>query len=383
MFTRKFKTTLTLQREAGLYRKPPVIHERQGKYIIIDNKKVLNFASNDYLGIGSSEEFRKLVADNFLKYGTSSSSSRLVSGNYSTILEAEKKYAKYFGYDDALFFPSGYQANLGILSAFFSKDDTIIFDKHIHASCVKGITLSGASFLGYKHNSMSHLEKRLKLNTEHQVAVVTESLFSMDGDYLNVNAFKELKDKFGFLCIVDEAHAFGAVGNKGRGLSHNIADIAIGTFGKALGLFGAFVLLPQGFKEYLLNFSSPLIYTTTLPEAHAASAIDLLKIIERCDEQRNKLSELSCLMKKGLMQEGFSVKGDAHILALEFAKEELAVQVSKSLLEHGIYVLPARYPTVPIEKAIIRIGITAMHTREDISLFIDVLKNKILKRILN
>ncbi len=379
MFEKKFKNKLKLQREAGLYRDPPVIQDKQGKYVFIENKKILNFASNDYLGIGCSEEFREQLADNFLKYGTSSSSSRLVSGNYSTIVEAEKKYAEYFGYDDALFFPSGYQANIGLLSTLFNNEDTIIFDKHIHASCVKGLTLSGASFLGYNHNSMSHLKKRLQKNTDQQAAVLTESLFSMDGDLLGVDKLMELKKQYGFLCIVDEAHSFGAIGEKGRGIANEVADIAVGTFGKALGLFGAFVLLSKELKEYLINFSSPLIYTTTLPEAHAASAIDLLKIIEKCDEQREMLSEMSCYMKEALIHEGFRVNGDAHILALEVAQEEKVIQLSKYFLENGIYVLPARYPTVPIDKAIIRIGITAMHTKEDTNFFINALKSNVKK----
>jgi len=358
---------------AGLFRDPPEIKKRDGKYVIIGDRKVLNFASNDYLGLSDSETLKKKVSRNFQKFNPSSSSSRLVSGNYSAISQAEREYARHFGYKDALFFPSGFQANIGILSTFFEKDDTIIFDKHIHASSVKGMTLSGAGFKGYNHNSMTHLRKRLEAEPQEQAAVLTESLFSMDGDFLDTKAFREVKNEYGFLGIVDEAHAFEALGEKGRGMAREVADVAVGTFGKALGLFGAFVLLPEGFKEYLFNFSSPLIYSTTLPEAHAASAVDLLQMISECDDLREHLHNISQMMKQGLGHEGFSVSGDAHILSVEVGAEDKAVSLARDLLDNGIFVLPARFPTVPIGKAILRVSMTALHTEEDVAYFIRTL----------
>ena len=374
MFAERFKNRLLIQQLSGLHRNPPEVTIREGKFLLIGNRKVVNFASNDYLGLSVSEELRQRTARNFQKYGTSSSSSRLVSGNYSAINEAEKAYASYFGYRDALFFPSGYQANMGILSTFFERGDTVIFDKHIHASAVKGMTMSGADFFGYNHNSMSHLERRLETYKSRHVAVLTESIFSMDGDNLDVPGLQILKERYGFLTIVDEAHAFGAVGLEGRGIAGPVADIAVGTFGKAFGFFGAFVLLPEGFKEYLFNFSSPLIYTTTLPEAHAATAIDILEIIERSEDKRKHLREISQFMKEGLRREGFQVSGDAHILAMEIGDEAKAVQLSRKLLEENIFVLPARYPTVPLHRSILRISITALFEEEDVTLFIDRVK---------
>jgi len=373
MFAKRYKNRLILQQQAGLYRNPPEIAGKEGKYLFVDNRKMLNFASNDYLGLSTSEDLRQKVARNFQKYNTSSSSSRLMSGNYSIINRAEAEYASFFGYEDALFFPSGYQTNMGILSTFFEKGDTIIFDKHIHASSVKGMILSGAEFYGYNHNSMSHLKKRLDHKKQKQVAVLTESLFSMDGDFLDVQGFEKLKKGYGFLSVVDEAHAYGAIGENGRGIAHGVADIAVGTFGKALGLFGAFVLLPEGLKEYLFNFSSPLIYTTTLPEAHAASAIDLLEIISRSEDRRKQLREVNLIMKESLKREGFCVTGDAHILALEIGEEARAAAVSRDLFKKDIFVLPARYPTVPIGRAILRISMTAQHTEEDVRHFINAL----------
>ncbi|HYA03302.1 MAG TPA: pyridoxal phosphate-dependent aminotransferase family protein [Syntrophobacteria bacterium] len=374
MFEQRFRERLQMQREAGLYRKPPEVEERDGKYLSVHGRKVLNFASNDYLGLGASKKLRERVSDNFRKYGTTSSSSRLVCGHYSMISRAEKAYARHFGYEDALFFPSGYQANLGVVSSFFGRGDTVVFDKHVHASTVKGMALSKAEFLGYRHNSMSHLKKRLEARKEEQVGVLTESLFSMDGDLLDLDGIRKLKESYGFLTIVDEAHAFGALGDEGRGIGRAVADIAVGTFGKALGLFGAFVLLPEEYKEYLFNFSSPLIYSTTLPEAHAASAVDALEIMSESESERRILDENSRLMKETLRSEGFLVSGDAHIIAVELGDEARAARVARSLFENGIFAFPARYPTVPLGKAILRISMTALHSGEDVALFVETLK---------
>ncbi len=379
MFAERYANKLKQQQKTGLYRTPHKIKGRDGKYVFIGDQKVLNFSSNDYLGLGASEVLKEIVSKNFAKFGTSSSSSRLVSGNYEMIQKAEKAYAEYFGYEDALFFPSGYQANIGVMSTFFESSDKIIYDKHIHNSSVKGIILSGAEFSGYNHNAMSHLEKRLDKSSQDQIGVVTESLFSMDGDFLGVKDFANLKGKYKFLSIIDEAHSFGALGENGTGLATGIADIAVGTFGKALGLFGAFVLLPKAFKDYCMNFSSPLIYSTTLPEAHAASAFDILSLVAEAEGKRVHLRDISGYMKKCLGQEGFNVAGDAHILAIDIGDEKRAAELSMDLFKKNVFVLPARYPTVPIGKAILRISMTALITEEDVDYFVENLKRNFWK----
>jgi 8-amino-7-oxononanoate synthase len=374
LFEKQMKERLLLQQQSGLYRNPPLVERREGKYVLVEGRRMLSFASNDYLGLAETQELREIVAAHFSAFGTSSSSSRLVSGNYSAIAAAEKEYAGFFGYDQALFFPSGYQANIGLISGLFDYGDTILFDKHVHASSVKGMSLSRAAFFGYNHNSMSHLSRRLESHKEGRNAVLTEALFSMDGDCINVAGLQKLKKEHGFLCVVDEAHSFGALGDGGRGLARPVADIAVGTMGKAFGFFGAFVLLPEGFKEYLFNFSSPLIYSTTLPEAHAASAIDILKIVAQSDDRREHLHHVSALMKQGLRDEGFTVYGDAHVLAVEIGDEDLAVSVAKMMHEKSIFVFPARYPTVPLHRAILRISMTALHDKNDVERFIKSLK---------
>jgi 8-amino-7-oxononanoate synthase len=373
MFDKKLIAKLNHQKQTGLYRNPPEISNREGHILYSAGKKMINFASNDYLGLGSSDLLKKITANNFSKFGSSASSSRLVTGNFSTIRTAEKAYAQFFGFEDALFFSSGYLANMALISTLFDKGDKIIFDKHIHASSVNGISLSGAEFSGYRHNSMPHLVKRLEQKNNDRCAVITEALFSMDGDIPDMDQLKQLKNDHNFLCIVDEAHSYGAMGKGGRGIAGDVADIGVGTFGKAFGLFGAFILLSELHRDYLVNFASPFIYTTSLPEAHAATATDLIEIIENADEKRKKLKQISFFMKKELLKKGFKTEGDAHILSIEIGNEEKTVAISEHLRQKNIFVFPARFPTVPFGKAILRLSLTALHTERDIKTFISEL----------
>ena len=373
MFAERYRLKLKLQRQGGLFRHPTVIERREGKYIFCNGRRMLNFASNDYLGLAMREDLRRKVAANFTRYGSSSSSSRLVSGNFKLLNEVEDAYAGFFGYEAALFYPSGYQANIGILSTLFETGDQVVFDKHIHASSVKGLALSHCTLSGYNHSDFNHLEKRLG-QCPAQAGLVTESLFSMDGDCLDVPRLAELKKKYGAFVVVDEAHAYGVLGAGGRGLAAGVADVAVGTFGKALGLFGAFVLMPAELKTYLLNFSSPQIYTTTLPEAHAASALDALDLAAAADAPRRHLADMSVWLRSVLAREGFDVFGDAHVLAVRIGDEQSTIQMAHHLSEQGIFLLPARYPTVPLGNAILRVSLTAMFQRADLELFVHALK---------
>ena len=372
MFDARLRQKLAIQKEQGLYRNPPEVSDSDGRTLKVGGRTLINFASNDYMGLGHDLELRKRAADAFLRYGTSSSSSRLVSGNGSVIREAERAYAEYFGYEDALFFPSGYQANMAILSTLFGPEESLFFDKHVHASTVKGMQLGTAPFKGFRHNAMGHLEKRIKGATGQPV-VVTESLFSMDGDTPPFDTLATMKKEHGFLMVVDEAHAYGALGDGGRGIARGIADVALGTFGKAMGLFGAFVLLPSLYREYLINFASPMIYTTALPEAHAVTAMAVLDAVAQAQDRREHLSHLSRSLTRLLTDRGFTVCGEAHILAVQIGDETRAKDLVTRLFEKGYFAFTARFPTVPMGQAIIRLSLTASHTEEDLLHFADTL----------
>jgi 8-amino-7-oxononanoate synthase len=378
MFNLRVADRLTLQKKAGLYRSPPVIDRREGKTVFLDGKPYLSFASNDYLGLADAPVLRDILKRNIERFEVSSSSSRLVAGNFHLIREAEKSLAAYFGYEAALIYPSGFQANVGLLSALFEAGDAVFVDRHIHASSVKGVLLSGADMTGYRHGDLNHLEKRLEKRKAAQAAVLTESLFSMDGNLLDVAKLGRLKNCHGFLSVVDEAHSFGALGPGGKGLAGGVADIAVGTFGKAFGLFGAFVLLPRLIRDYLVNFSAPLMFTTSLPPFHAGAVMDILEISARANRERERLAEVSAMMKESLAGAGFRVFGDAHILGVEIGDESLAARISAEMKEKGILVFPARYPTVPLHHAMLRIGMTALHDRDDVSCFVRSLE-EILK----
>ncbi len=367
MFDQRYTKKLDHQRLTGLFREPLDIHEKNGRFIRVDGRDILNFASNDYLGLASDARARQAVVRNFQQFGPSASSSRLVTGNHRVIRDAELKFARYFGYEDALFFPSGFQANLAVLSTLFGEDDAVFFDKHIHASSVKGLALSSSRFYGYNHNDLKHLERRiLSKGAACPRALVTEALFSMDGDTPDFEALVSLKKKHPFLCVVDEAHSFGVLGEGGRGLARALADVAVGTLGKAFGLFGAFVLLPCLYREYLINFASPLIYTTSLPEAHAASAADLLDLVAAADDRRTHLKGLHDLFVEEAGKNGWAVEEEAHILSIFVGSEQKSLRLARRLFEKGLFVFPARYPTVPLGRAILRISLTALLEQEDV-----------------
>jgi 8-amino-7-oxononanoate synthase len=366
MFDQRYRKKLDHQRLTGLFRAPLAVEEKNGRFIRVDGRDILNFASNDYLGLAADPAVRKQVARNFATLGPSASSSRLVTGNHNVIRNAELKFARYFGYEDALFFPSGFQANIAVLSTFFGKGDSIFFDKHIHASSIKGMALSSAEFFGYKHNNPDHLKRRLQAKGEGPKALITEALFSMDGDTPDIKTLMKLKKEFNLLCVVDEAHSFGVLGKGGRGIARNLADVAVGTLGKAFGLFGAFVLLPSLYRDYLINFSSPLIYTTSLPEAQAQSAADILDIVESADGRREYLQELRTLFVRKALEKGFRVKGEAHILSITIGNEQKSLALARRLFEKGIFVFPARYPTVPLGQAILRISLSSLLEEKDV-----------------
>ena len=366
MLPQRITERLALQKAQGLHRNPPTISVRKGRKIQVAGRVLLNFASNDYLGLGSSNQLARIVAKNFTKYGASGSSSRLVSGYYQAISEAEAALAEYFGYESALIYPSGYQCNMGVIATLFEKGDQVFGDKHIHASSVTAVRLSGARFYGFRHNRMDHLKKRLSHKNGLPTAILCESLYSMDGDRLDLSGLAQIKQRHAPTILVDEAHAFGVLGAKGRGVARGVADVAVGTCGKALGLFGAFVLLPSKLREYLINFSSPLIYTTTLPEAHGASLLSILELVAASDHKREKLQKISRAVRTHLKKAGFTVGGDAHIISVEIGSEKKAAALCARLFEMGLFVFSARFPTVPLNKSILRISMTAEHTQADV-----------------
>ncbi|MBE9466796.1 MAG: 8-amino-7-oxononanoate synthase [Bacteroidetes bacterium] len=328
-----------------------------------DSGNLLNLCSNDYLGLNSNKEFH----DNFLAefkrktYKFSSCSSRLLSGNSIEHTKLEKLLADSYQSEACLLYNSGYHANVGIISALASKKDLIIADKLVHASIIDGAKLSNATVIRFKHLDYLHLENILKKNRKNyeNVFIISESIFSMDGDIADLERLIELKQKYNCLLYIDEAHAFGVRGNNGLGCVEesqviNEIDFIVGTFGKAIASIGAFVICSNLFRQYLINHSRSLIFTTALPPINIAWTIYILKKLPELNQEREKLKSLSMQFAKMLNRETQS-----HIIPFIIGTNKNAIDKSIELKQNGFTILPIRYPTVPKGTARLRFSLNA------------------------
>ena len=347
--------------------------KKDGKYIFEGNKKYLNLSSNDYLGIA---EDRKILKK-FLKiadFSMGAASSRLLTGSSYVYAKLECLLSALYRKDRALIFNSGYHANTGIMSALLSKKDVVFCDKLNHASILDGIKLSEAKMFRYKHLDYNHLEELLQKNrNDYETAIiVTESLFSMDGDIADLNKLIELKNKYNAILVVDEAHAFGVYGNRGLGLAEEQnciedIDLIVGTFGKAIGSMGAFCTGHEVLINYLINKCRPLIFSTAIPEINIAfSYYVITEVIPNLKKERKELIKTSAKLRESLVSYGLKTTGSSHIVPVILGENQTAVNVSKELINNGYYLLPVRYPTVATNSARIRISLRADISCEDI-----------------
>lgn len=363
----------TLEAAGNLRRLPEVRH--QGKWIEKEGQKMLNLSSNDYLGLASRIDLR----DSFLArlqetdLPLSSSSSRLLTGNFSIYEELEQHMCKAFGREATLLFNSGYHANTGILPALADKRTLILADKLVHASIIDGILLSGAPFQRYKHNNYEHLEQLLSKTSGQyeQTIIVTESIFSMNGDIADLQQLVRLKENYpDVMLYVDEAHAIGVRGENGLGIAEEqncIGDIdfLVGTFGKALASMGAYLLCSKTIREYLVNTMRPLIFSTALPPAQIAWTCFLFNRLPEFTAERQQLSQTSRLLATALQGKGGEIS-NSHIIPFIIGENEACIQKALQLQRKGFYCLPVRPPTVPQGTARIRFSLTASINTEDI-----------------
>jgi len=370
-FSLRLSAQVEARRQAGLGRELLPVTERHGAKVVLDGRELLNFSSNDFLGLAQDREMSEILAGLCRRYGCGAGASRLVTGTTRSTLEAEQALADHFGYESGLILGSGFLANLTLIATLFCEKDTLLLDKRAHTSTMAGVRHSRAEFHTFRHNRLSHLRTLLETHTAQ--AVLTESLFSMDGDSPDFAALKNLKEEFKFLCVVDEAHAFGVLGEDGKGLGREAADVAVGTLGKAFGMFGAFILCPAIVREHLIHFGQGFIYTTSLPPWHGDMVLAMLDRVRRSEDRRAHLRELGNLARRGLAAIGLRIGGDAHILAVEVGDEDRCRRLAVRLREKGILVFAARYPTVPLGRAILRVCLTSEHSGTDIELLRDAL----------
>lgn len=378
----RYSKKLEIIREAGNYRTLKDI-EHNGFLIHVDGCEMLNLSSNDYLGLSTNpqlmEEFRSETDVMGLAY--SAASSRLLSGNHQYYKMLEDDLADLYDKEAAVVFNSGYHANIGILPALTGKHDLIVADKLVHASIIDGLRLSEAQMLRYRHLDYEHLRSILTQHREEyeNVFIVTESIFSMDGDVVDLQQLCEIKKEFDTFLYVDEAHAIGVRGTNGLGCCEEQActediDFIIGTFGKAFASMGAFVVCEQLFREYLINTQRSLIFTTALPPANVAWTRFVLNRMPEFYDLRLKLGEVSAQLRQVLENKGFETRGNSHIVPMICGSNENSVEMSELLRDNGFFVLPVRYPTVPKNDARLRFSLNASIPREDYNCLFEFLE---------
>lgn len=366
---------------AGLLRSLATLDSAQGRHIIIDSKKLINFCSNNYLGLADDPRLKEAGIEAIKNYGTSSASSRLICGTLSLHKQLEEKIASFKKSQAALVFNSGYVANLGIISSLADKDSIIFSDRLNHASIVDAIILSRAKFIRYNHNSTGQLEELLNKHIEvENKFIVTDSVFSMDGDLADLKAITQIAARFKAVLIIDEAHATGVFGPTGAGLAEELGvsndiDIQMGTLSKGLGSFGAFVCASKGLIDYFINASRPFIYTTSLPPACLASSLKAIEIVEKEPERREVLWKNINFVREALVEMGFDCAGSSSaIIPIMIGDNKLTMQFSKKLFERGLFIQGVRPPTVPEGKARLRLTVTASHTEDDLGCLLLAMK---------
>lgn len=358
-----YKKTLANLKEEHLFRQLRSV-KKEGKFLFVEGKKYLNLSSNDYLGISANEEIRTKFLKN-ADYSLGSTSSRLLTGNDEIYSELENHLAKIYNKERALLFNSGYHANVGVMSGILSKKDVVFCDKLNHASIIDGIRLSEAKLHRYRHLDYEHLELLLEKFREDgkNAVIVTESLFSMDGDTADFEKLIELKEKYNAMLVVDEAHAFGVYGADGLGVCEiykDKIDLIIGTFGKAAGSMGAFCVGDGVLIEYLINKARTLIFSTALPEMNVQFSYYVTKeVLPLLGKERKHLFELSKSLSAKIKEAGLETIGESYIIPVIFGENATAEAASNIFLENGYFLLPIRHPTVAQNTARVRISLRA------------------------
>jgi 8-amino-7-oxononanoate synthase len=358
-------------REAGLYRTLRRVDGEQGPTLLLDGREVINFSSNNYLGIANHPALREAAKAAIDRYGSGAGASRLISGNMALHEELEAKIAEFKRTEAALIFNSGFQANTGIIPALVGPDDMVFSDALNHASIIDGCRLARAKISIYGHCNLNGLEQGLKeAPSRGRRLIVTESLFSMDGDEAPLAGIVELAERHGAMVMVDEAHATGVYEPDGAGLIAKLGLgervlVQMGTLGKALGGFGAYVAGSRALRELLINRCRSFIFTTALPPAVMAMGIAAIELVRKEPERREALRRNCQTLRSGLQALGYRVgDGTSQILPLIVGDAGACMKLSGYLLSRNIFAQGIRPPTVPPGTSRLRITLMATHARE-------------------
>jgi 8-amino-7-oxononanoate synthase len=361
-----------------LFRIMPAVAGLPGRVVTVDGRPALNFSSNNYLGLAGHPALVKAMAETASMCGVGSTASRLISGTSEAHRELESFIAAWKETDAALVFGSGYQANVGILTALTDGCDLIVSDELNHASIVDGCRLSRAQVIVYPHLDLNRAEDALKSTGFRRKLLVTESVFSMDGDRAPLKELDELCRRWGAVLMVDEAHATGVAGPLGRGLASEdavVPEIQMGTLGKAVGVCGAYVAGSRGLVQLLVNKARSLIYTTAAAPAIQGAVLAALKIItsDEGEARRRRLTENTVAFNRLLKSVGLAVSTSSHIVPIRIGDSARTMQVSRECLARRIFAHGIRYPTVPEGTARLRLTLMSDHTEEDLQQVASVL----------
>lgn len=374
-------SVLAERRNRSLYRERRRLDGAQQVRSVIDGEPILSFCSNDYLGLANhpavAERFKRAID----AYGSGAGASHLVNGHHAEHEALEQELAEFTGREAALLFGTGYMANLGVISALMGRGDTIIQDKLNHASLLDGALLSQARMLRYRHADVGHLRQRLT-QAERKTLVVTDGVFSMDGDCAPLADMAEACQAQNTWLMVDDAHGLGVLGEGGRGrvyqagLNEDQVPLLVGTLGKAFGTAGAFVAGRRSTIDYLLQYARPYIYTTAAPPALAAATREALQLVINGEDRRRALQERIAQLKAGLASLPLQLMpSDTPIQPILVGDNEAALRLSKGLHEQGLLVTAIRPPTVPEGQARLRITLSAEHSQADVDLLLNTLED--------
>ncbi|MEE8365844.1 MAG: 8-amino-7-oxononanoate synthase [Gammaproteobacteria bacterium] len=375
------KSDLENKRRAGLYRQRLINSSAQGVRPTIDGQTLLSFCSNDYLGLANHKAIKQAFTQAVETYGVGSGAAHLINGHSRLHHDCEQRLAEFTGRDRALLFSTGYLANLGIASALLGRHDFVYQDKLNHASLIDAAKISGARLVRYRHNDTAQLASLLQENqAESRKLVMTDGVFSMDGDCADLAEIARISAQHQGWCMVDDAHGFGVLGKTGAGLLEQLelrqqqVPILMATLGKAVGTAGAFVAGSDDLIETLIQQARPYIYTTAAPPAIAAATLCSLDIIERESWRREKLQELIGYFRARMAAiEVELMPSDTAIQPIVIGDNNRVLELGKNLMHEGIHVGAIRPPTVPVGSARLRVTLSAAHEKSDIDQLVNTL----------
>jgi 8-amino-7-oxononanoate synthase len=373
-------------REGGYY---PYFHEltsKQDTVVHMEGKEMIMIGSNNYLGLTSHPEVIQAAVEATLKYGTGVSGSRFLNGTLNLHKDLERELAAFLNKEDCTIFSTGFQSNLGIISAIAGRNDIIFSDKENHASIYDGTRLSYAEVIRYEHSNMEDLEEKLSKAPDNKgKIIITDGVFSMSGDIAKLPEIVVLAKKYGARIMVDDAHGFGVMGPTGRGTAEHFGledeiDIIMGTFSKSLASLGGYVAAESDVVDYIRHNSRPYIFSAAIPAANTAAALAALRILKREPERVHALHDIADYMRQGLKNKGLKIRDSRTPIIPIFTYTQLRTLVAcNTLFEQGVYVNPVVPPATPVGECLIRTSYTATHTKEQMDIAIEkiaeVLKN--------